>query len=150
MTAPLALFLGYSGKKEGKRMLWVSIEPHGRPIRVAPPPCLTSSAPWSAHLGGWWDLYLQCISTCFSILPILTPNSTPRGLFYWKLSASPLLLCLRLRMDPLLSSTHTSLAAANTERTPSPITAESNSVLSLSVCSLLLYSVCILEQGNII
>lgn len=151
MTAPLALSPGYSGNEDGRRKLWASIEPHGRPIRAAPPPCLTSSAPWSAHLGVWWDLYLWYVSPCFSS-PILPPNCTPRGLFYRKLSARPLLLCIRLRMGPLLSLIHTSLAAAKTESTLSPITAtaQSNSILSLSVCSLPLYSVCILEQRNII
>lgn len=85
-------------------------------------------------------------------IPPLPVTYTPRALLYRKLSARPLLLCLRLRMGPLLSPIHTSLVAAKTESTPSPMiaTAQSNSILSLCVCSLPVYTVCIPEQRKIV
>lgn len=72
VKAPLALSPRYSGKQGGRGKLQASVEPHGRPIRAAPPPCLmTSSAPWRAHLGWSWDLYVQYDSLCIYRLPPL-------------------------------------------------------------------------------
>lgn len=48
---------------------------------------------------------------------------TPKGLFYRKLSAGPVLLCLQLRMGPSSSPIHTSLVAEKTESIPSLIIA---------------------------
>lgn len=52
VTAPLTLSPRYSGKCGDRGQLLVSVVPHGRPIEATPPPCLTSSSPWGAHLGG--------------------------------------------------------------------------------------------------
>lgn len=132
-----------------------SVEPHGRPITAAPPSLPDFLSPMKSPPGRMMGFYIYC--TFLSRLTAPPSSSflrtcTPRGLLYRKLSARPLLLCLRLMMGPLLSPIHTSLAAAKTESTPSPIiaTAQSNSILSLSVCSLPLYSVCVLEQRNIV
>lgn len=142
LTAPLALSPRYRGKREGIRKLWT---PHRRPIRAAPPPRLTSSAPRRGPPGRMKGFCISC-----NPLPLWT--CTPTGLLYRRLSARPLLLCLRLRMGPLLSPIHTSPAAEETASTPSPTiaTADGNSLLSRSVFSLPLYSVCIPEQSNVV
>ncbi len=152
-SAPLALSPRYSGKWEGRGKLH---NPMGGPLELHLLPVWLPQP----HEEPTWENHGICIySASLSLVPHThTPpppplsTCTPRGLFYRKLSARPLLLCLRLRMGPLLSPIHTSPAAAKTESISSPIidTAQSNSILSLSVCSLPLCTVCVLEQRNIV
>lgn len=91
-----------------------------------------------------WEDHGLCIYSTLHSLSLYKPHPplltcTPRGLFYRKLRARPLLLCLRLRMGPLLGAIHTSLVAAKTEHY---IISYRNSILSLSVCSLPHHTVC--------
>lgn len=149
-TAPLVLSLRYSGRCGSRKKLQAFVAPNGRPISAAPPLCLTSSAPWTAHLG-------ESGRICILSIPVWLYSTPPRNLH----SQRPLLHEAKCRacaavspaQDGSLVESHPYVTGSRKDREHSLANycnGTKESIISLCVGSLPLCAVCILEQRNIL